>query len=276
MSGLHQRAELERRMQEAEQFVRARWGEIPADAVVLGSGLGSLADELEDARVLPVSEIPGHPVPTVPGHAGRWVLGRLRGAPVLALSGRVHMYEGHNFEQVTFATVLLRRLGVRRLVITNASGATTTRLHPGDLMLVTGALNLFWGQPVWVPGAVRGEPLDPELMRIAEQVAAERGIALRKGVQSSSLGPSYETAAEIRMVAGLGGHAVGMSTVPEILAAGQLGLRVLCIACITNLGTGLSDNPLSHDEVTETARRVAANFRGLIEGILATFAREDP
>ncbi len=260
----------------AGRVVRERLGELPENAVVLGSGLGPLADELQGSRRLAVSEIPGHPLPRVHGHAGMWVVGSLGGAPVLALQGRSHFYEGYSMQEVTFATVLLHRLGVKRLIVTNAAGAASPRLHPGDLMLITGIINLFWHQPSWRTDVPRSEPLDPALMEVAERAAAARGILLQRGFLAPSSGPSYETAAEIRMVQGVGGDAACMSTVPEILAAGQIGLRVVGISCITNYGTGISGEPLDHREVIETADRVAARFRMLVSGILAIFHQERP
>jgi purine-nucleoside phosphorylase len=260
----------------AEAVVRARFASIPENAVVLGSGLGPLAEELTGAQRLPVSEIPGHPLPRVEGHAGMWVNGTLGGAPVLALQGRSHFYEGYNMQEVTFATALLHRLGVRRLIVTNASGTATKRLHPGELMLITGIINLFWHQPVWNADARRSEPLDPKLMQVAERVAREQAIPLQRGVLAPSSGPSYETPAEIRMVQRFGGDAACMSTVPEILTAGQLGLRVLGISCITNYGSGLTENSLNHQEVIDTANLAAATFRRLVSGILDVFHREKP
>lgn len=260
----------------AASVVRGRLGQVPENAVVLGSGLGPLADELEGTRCMGVSEIPGHPLPRVHGHAGRWVVGELAGAPVLALQGRSHFYEGYSMQEVTFATVLLHRLGVKRLIVTNASGAASPRLHPGDLMLITGIINLFWHQPSWRAGATRSEPLDPALMEVAERAAAARGILLQRGFLAPSSGPSYETPAEIRMVQRVGGDAACMSTVPEILAAGQIGLRVVGISCITNYGSGISGERLDHQEVIETASRVAERFRMLVSGILTIFHEDSP
>ncbi|HVP39672.1 MAG TPA: purine-nucleoside phosphorylase [Candidatus Saccharimonadales bacterium] len=263
-------------LEAAAREVARRLGHPPENAVILGSGLGPLAEELAGRVAMPVSEIPGHPLPRVEGHAGRWVKGLLGGVPVLALQGRSHFYEGYDMEQVTFATVLLQRLGVRRLIVTNASGAASPRVRPGDLMLITGAINFQLHQPRWSPAARRGMPLDLRLMAVAERVAAERGIPLRRGALLASCGPSYETPSEVRLIARFGADAACMSTVPEILAAGQVGLRVLGISCITNFGSGLSDRPLNHEEVMVTADRVAGRFRALVEGVLEVFHRENP
>ncbi|MBI5838194.1 MAG: purine-nucleoside phosphorylase [Candidatus Eisenbacteria bacterium] len=264
------------RLEAAARVVLERLGPLPANAVVLGSGLGPLADGMSERVALPVSGIPGHPRPGVQGHAGLWVKGRLEDVPVLALQGRAHFYEGHTMEEVTFATMLLKRLGVERLLVTNAAGAVSPRFKPGDLVLLDGAINLMLHQPRWDHRSPRSMPLDPGLMRIAERVAGRKGIALRRGALAAFTGPSYETPAEVRMACALGGDAGGMSTVPEIYAAGQAGLRVLGITCITNFGSGISASPLDHREVMETADRVASRFRDLVGGILAAFDREQP
>ena len=273
---VRERAARECRVEEAARVVARRLGPVPENAVVLGSGLGPLADRLTGRTEMPVSDIPGHPLPGVAGHAGKWVKGLLGGAPVLALQGRSHFYEGCDLEQVTFATVLLRRLGVERLLVTNAVGAVSPELAPGDLMLITGAVNLFLHQPRWNPQARRGQPLDPALMEVAERVAARNGLALKRGVLLASPGPCYETAAEVRMIRKLGGDAACMSTVPEILAAGQVGLRVAGISCITNHATGVSATRLEHREVIDVANEVAPKFRALVSGILDIFHREKP
>jgi purine-nucleoside phosphorylase len=269
-------AEFERALEAASRVVTASLGQIPENAVVLGSGLGPLADEMTGRVELSVSRIPGHPLPRVAGHAGKWVKGLLAGTPALALQGRSHFYEGYTMEEVTFATVLMRRLGVRRLLLTNASGAASTRLAPGDLMLITGAISLMLHQPRWNPAARRGTPLDPALAAVVERVAAERNVPLKRGNLLAFTGPSYETPAEIRAIRALGGDVGCMSTVPEIVAAGQVGMRVAGISCITNYGTGVSDTALTHAEVMEVANDVAPRFKALVSGVLEVFHRENP
>ena len=255
-----------------EQFigpVRAPLG------LILGSGLGGLADEIEDARRLSYARLPHLAASTVPGHAGQLVVGRWQGHDVIALSGRIHLYEGHSFSQVAMPVRMLAALGVETLIVTNAAGAVHTRMKPGDLMLIDDHLNLQGGNPLTGPNDARLGPRFPDmteaydagLRKLAHEVAAAQGLDLKHGVYAALPGPSYETPAEIRMLAGLGADAVGMSTVPEVIAARHMGVRVLGLSCITNLGAGLGVGLLDHAHVGEVAGQATAKMVALLGGI---------
>jgi purine-nucleoside phosphorylase len=260
----------------AAETIRARIpAERPLAAIVLGSGLGSLADEIERPVTISYGDVPGFPAATVAGHAGALIAGRLEGKPVLALAGRFHMYEGHDARLAAFPARVAHALGATTLIVSNAAGGVNRHWQPGDLMLIRDHINLMFRNPL--VGAVEDgevrfpdmcEPYDSFLAGIACAVAAEQGTLLREGVYAGLLGPSYETAAEIRMLALLGADAVGMSTVPEVLAARSLGMRVLGFSCITNLASGLSNSPITHTEVLETTARAAAKFTRLVRGVV--------
>lgn len=253
----------------------------PAVAVVLGSGLGALADRLTEAVVVPYGDIPSFPRPGVAGHAGQMVVGRLAGgARVAALSGRVHLYEGHPPGRVVHAVRTLWRWGVRAVVFTNAAGGIRRDLAPGDLMLITDHINLTGKNPLEGPADLRLGPrfpdmsaaYDPALCDDLRAAAKAQGVGLAEGVYAGLAGPSYETPAEIRMLAVLGGDAVGMSTVHEVIAARHLGLRVAGVSCITNLAAGLSAEPLDHTEVEATAGGAREAFIALLSDGLSRIA----
>lgn len=255
-------------------------GEVPSIAIVLGSGLGGLADRLEDARELPYGEIPGWPTPGVAGHAGRLMAGRLDGVPVLGLAGRSHLYEGLHPGVVALPARALGRLGVEVLLLSNAAGAVNPRFTPGELMLVRDHLNLTFRNPLVGPapeGEARWPDLhdgyDPDLGDAIRRTAGEMGLRLREGVYAAMLGPSYETPAEIRMLARFGADAVGMSTVPEVLAARASGIRCAAVSCLTNHAAGVADRPLAHEEVLEVTERVADRFQALVAGSVRAIAR---
>ncbi|MCA8924651.1 MAG: purine-nucleoside phosphorylase [Planctomycetes bacterium] len=262
----------------AGDFIRLRLGDrpIPKLAVVLGSGLGPVADQVTDPVVIPYTDVPYFPESTVTGHAGRLVIGALDGTPVVCLQGRFHLYEGYAAHQVVFPLRALGRMGVQAFVLTNAAGGINTGFSPGDLMVITDHLNLSGTNPMIgshddalgprFPDM--GQAYDPEFQAVTHALAAELGIKLQQGVYTVLSGPSYETPAEVRMLRGLGGDAVGMSTVPEVIACRQMGLRVLGISLISNLAAGLSQTPLSHKEVIETAARVQQDFVRLIEHLV--------
>jgi purine-nucleoside phosphorylase len=249
----------------------------PAPAVfgVLGSGLGFLADAVEDATVIPFAEIPGFPVAAVAGHAGRLVYGRIEGHPVLFQAGRFHFYEGYPFETVVAPVRIAAALGAKVLLVTNAAGGVNPAFGPGTLMLIEDHLNLMGQNPLVGP-AVRGEPrfpdlshaYDPELRARAQAAASAIGVPLATGVYAAVSGPSYETPAEVRMIGRLGGDAVGMSTVPEVIVARAVGLRVLGVSLITNPGAGISPTPLSHAEVLEAGAEAAPRLEALVRQIL--------
>jgi purine-nucleoside phosphorylase len=245
-------------------------------ALVLGSGLGGYADGLEGARAIPYETIPHMPTSGVSGHAGNLMVGRKAGRRILAMQGRAHLYEGWSPHEVVFGVRLMAALGARTLVITNAAGGISPTFAPGDLMAITDQLNLTGTSSLLGPNDERlGERFvdmtaayDPVLVQTATEVARGLGFELQQGVYAGLLGPAYETPAEVRMLRTLGADAVGMSTVLEVLAARHLGLRVLGISCISNLAAGISAEPLSHEEVEETAAKVQPRFESLLSGIL--------
>ena len=242
---------------------------------VLGSGLGGLARRIEDARDIAFAEVPGFPSATVVGHAGRVIGGRLAGRPVVALAGRFHMYEGHSATLAGFPARVLHALGARTLFVSNAAGGIRATFTPGDLMLITDHLNLMFRNPLvgtLEPGDTRfpdmSEPYDRALGAILRREATKLGFPLREGVYCGLLGPTYETPAEVRMLATLGADAVGMSTVPEVIVGRAIGMRVAGVSCITNFASGTTPNPLSHAEVLETTARVATRFESLVERLV--------
>jgi purine-nucleoside phosphorylase len=260
----------------AAEAIRRRVGALePAVAIVLGSGLGGLSRDIDARARIPYGEIPGFPRSTVAGHAGELIAGTLCDTPVIAFSGRFHAYEGHDIRLTAFPARVAHALGAGSLIVSNAAGGINRRWEPGDLMLIRDHINLMFRNPLLgtlEPGDVRfpdmSEPYDRELGSVASAVAAEQGIVLREGVYAALLGPSYETPAEVRMLEFLGADAVGMSTVPEVIVAQAIGLRVLGISCITNLACGLSATPITHEEVLRTTARAAARFAALVGGIV--------
>lgn len=254
---------------EAVAAVRARLPESPEVAIVLGSGLGDFADTLEGRRIIPYDEIPHYPQPTVSGHGGQLVYGWAGELLVIAARGRFHYYEGHSLETVTLPIHLFARLGVQTLIITNAAGCVNADWNVGDLMLMTGHLDYTFLNGPDDPVPVLGKPHHSQaLLALARQAAGEADIPVREGVYAWTLGPSFETPAEIRHIRSLGAAAVGMSTVPEIRAAADEGLKVLALSCLTNYAAGIQDQPLSHDEVLRTGQRVKETFARLVRGIL--------
>ena len=279
------RADLSTRLSYALAWVRGKADVSPAAGIILGSGLNGLADRLEHAVVIPYEEIPGFPVSRVPGHRARLVVGELPvegGAiPVVAMQGRAHGYEGWGADDVAFGARVLCGLGVKLLLVTNTAGGVNPAFAPGDLVRIVDHLNLSGLNPLVGENDDRIGPrfpdltdaYDPALGALLAQVAAERSIPLRAGVYACLLGPSYETPAEIRMLRALGADVVGMSTVPEVIAARHMGVRVVGISVVTNLAAGLSRRTLSHEEVAETAGRVEASLTTLVTGFLARAAR---
>lgn len=263
-------------VEEAAAWIRGRTDARPEIGLILGSGLGVLAEAMKDATAIPYRDIPHFPVSTVEGHAGELVVGEAAGRPVVLMNGRFHLYEGHPVQAVAFPVHVMKALGVRTLVVTNAAGGVNTAFSPGDLMLIEDHLNLTGQNPLVGPNDERIGPRFPDmseaysarLRELARATAEELGLRLVSGVYAGLLGPSYETPAEIRMLRTLGADAVGMSTVGEVIAARHAGLEVLGISCISNMAAGILPQPLSHREVLETAERVKERFLGLINALL--------
>ena len=261
---------------ETAEHLRRAIGPVPDTAVVLGSGLGDFATGLAESRVLPYGDIPHWPASKVIGHAGQLVVGGVGKRRVIALSGRAHFYEGHSMGTVTFATRVLGMLGVKVLILTNAAGGINLKFSSGALMLITDHINLMGTNPLVGPNEDRFGFRFPDMTEIysrrlhalAREAAHAAGIELEEGVYVAVHGPSYETPAEIRAFRTLGADAVGMSTAPEAIVARQMGIEVLGVSCITNMAAGVLPQPLHHDEVMETARRVRGSFIALLEGVI--------
>lgn len=258
--------------EKAAATIRARTGSHATSVgLILGSGLGGLAKQIQESVRIPFGEIPGFPEATVVGHDGALIVGTLGGRQVAALSGRFHMYEGHPAALAGFPVRVLRALGARELFVSNAAGGISPKLAVGDLMMICDHLNLMGANPLVGPvqqGEVRfpdmTDAYDPGLRRSLRTTAEKLGISLREGVYAGLLGPSYETPVEVKMLRTLGADAVGMSTVPEVIVARSLGMRVAGVSCITNAAAGVTGGALSHAEVLETTARVSASFESLV------------
>jgi purine-nucleoside phosphorylase len=270
-----------RRLDAAAAVVRACTPLAPTVGVILGSGLGAFADSLAGAVSVPYSQIPDFPASTVVGHGGSLVVGRCGGVPVAVMNGRVHYYEGYTLEQVVFPARVLGRLGVKTLLVTNAAGAVNTAFAPGDLMVIEDHINML-GNPLLGPNEEAlgerfidmSEAYDRRLRDVAEAACRASGVRARRGVYLALTGPSFETPAEIRMFRTLGADAVGMSTVPEVIAVRHMGVRVAGLSCITNMAAGVLDRKLDHREVLETGERVKASLIQVIGRIVAEAAKE--
>ena len=270
-SSLYERAE------KAARMIRARANAETSVAIVLGSGLGAFAEELTEAIAIPYDEIPGFARATVEGHAGQLVIGKAGEATVAAMQGRFHFYEGYSLEEVTFPIRVLKLLGVRMLVLTNAAGALNVEFAPGSLMVISDHVNLLGANPLTGPNDDRFGPrfpdlttvYAPELQNIVIEEARAMGLEMRRGIYAALSGPSYETPAEIHMVRTLGADAVGMSTVPEAIVARHMEMQVIGISCITNLAAGVSSRPIDHSQVMAIGERVRAQFTELILRVVA-------
>jgi len=268
---------------EAAEALARRAGPPPDVALVLGSGFGALADGLSDVVEIRFGEIPGFPAPTVEGHRGAIRVGMLAGRRVAVLAGRFHLYEGHDPDTVALPARAAIRWGARTLIVTNAAGGINRTFRPGDLMLIDDHINLMWGNPLIGPvrdGEARfpdmSAPYDPGLLALAETVALEQRIRLVRGTYCALLGPSYETPAEVRMLAALGADAVGMSTVPETLVARAAGVPVLGLSLITNMASGMTGEPLGHDEVMAMGGAAAGVAARLLGGVIARLPAGEP
>jgi len=259
--------------EEAAAFVQERLPAVPRVAIVLGSGLSDFTANMENRVTISYDEIPRYPLPTVPGHVGQLVFGTACELPVIAARGRFHYYETHPLETVIVPIRLFARLGVGAVILTNAAGCINPDWNEGDLMLITGHLDYTFIESAADPAIISGEPLHSrELLTLARQTAQQAGIAIREGIYAWCLGPTFETPAEIREIQALGGQAAGMSTVPEIRAAAEVGLKVLGISCLTNYAAGIRDQSLNHEEVLATGRQVKQTFARLVLGVLARMA----
>ena len=256
------------KLEETVAFVRQRTDLQPTAGVILGSGLGQLVERMDDQVAIDYLDLPHFPAPTVAGHAGRMVIGRIGGVVVVAMQGRFHYYEGHDMRTVAYPTAFMKQFGVRTLIVSNSAGGINRDFTPGDLMLITDHINLFATNPLVGLNDERlgprfpdmTEAYSPRLIDIADSAAGELGMSFRRGVYAGLSGPCYETAAEIRYLERIGADAVGMSTVPEVIAARYLGLEVLGISCITNMATGIATVKHAHEEVVRIANEASERF----------------
>lgn len=267
---------LQQKISEAAKYILDKSQYKPEMALILGSGLGAIGDQIEDAEFYPYNEIPHFPISTVEGHAGRLVIGKLEGKVVVAMQGRFHYYEGYKMEEVTFPVRVMKLLGVETLIVTNAAGAVNTEYKPGDLMLINDHLNLSGNNPLigknleefGVRFPDMSDPYNKELRGKVKEIAKSLNIDLKEGVYACMSGPTYETPAEIRMVRTLGADAVGMSTVPEVIVAVHSGMKVVGVSCATNMAAGILDQPLNHEEVMETSAIAREKFIKLMRNII--------
>lgn len=263
-------------VQEAAEYVRARIGETPRIGLILGSGLGGIAEVIEDKHVIPYGEIPHFVCSTAPGHKGQFVAGRFGGKPVICMQGRLHFYEGHALSDIIFPVRVMKQLGVTSLIVTNAAGGINTSFQVGDLMLIEDHINFMGTNPLIGPNDASFGPrfcdmtytYTPALRQAAQEAAQTLGLTLQKGVYLGCTGPSYETPAEIRAFRTLGADAVGMSTVPEVIAASHCGLQVLAFSLITNMAAGILDQPLTEEEVIDIGNRRGSDLQRLITQIV--------
>lgn len=267
--------QLSEMLQETTQFILEKGVKEIDFGLILGSGLGELAEEIEEAIVIPYDQIPFFPTLTVVGHAGQLVYGTLSGKKVLAMQGRFHFYEGHSMQTVTYPVRVMAALKAHSVIVTNASGGVNESFVPGDLMLITDHINFTGQNPLIGPNEDEIGPRFPDMSEaytltyreVAKEAASQLDLTLKEGVYMGYSGPTYETPAEIRMSRTMGADAVGMSTVPEVIVAAHSGLKVLGISCITNLAAGMQAN-LNHEEVVETTQRVKQSFKALIKEVL--------
>jgi purine-nucleoside phosphorylase len=270
------------RAERAAKFLRRQTRLRPRIGLVLGSGLGAFADEIERAIRIPYSEIPDFPRSTAVGHAGQLVIGRAAGVEVAVMQGRVHLYEGYSVKDVIFPMRVLARFGIRAVILTNAAGGISKEYKQGALVVICDHINLQCVNALSGPNDERFGPRFPDMSHIywkqyretVREAAHRLGIEQHEGVYAAMAGPSYETPAEIRYLRAIGADLVGMSTVPEAIAARHMGIRVLGISCVTNMAAGILDQPIHHGEVLETGRRVEKQFVALLRAVLAPIAQD--
>ncbi|MCJ8342369.1 MAG: purine-nucleoside phosphorylase [Cetobacterium sp.] len=256
------------KVQETVEFLKNKVENRPKIAIILGSGLGDLVDFVENKKIIPYEEIPNFPVSTVKGHAGQLVFGQINGVEVLVMKGRFHYYEGYDMKVVTYPQYVFKAFGIEKMVVSNAAGGINKEFNPGTLMLITDHINSFGTNPLIGKNDEKFGPRFPDLseaynkglIESAKKVANKLGIEYKEGVYAGVTGPSYETGAEIKMFSLVGASAVGMSTVPEVIVANYLGIKVLGISCITNMATGIATKPHSHEEVVHIAKVAGAQF----------------
>ena len=266
----------------AAAYIRARSRLEPAIGIVLGSGLGAFAEQIADATTIPFTDIPHFPKSTVPGHSGRLVIGTLDGVPVAVMQGRVHAYEGYSSEEVTFPVRVLGLLGVKTLIVTNAAGGIRLDMKQGDLVLLSDHINFTGRNPIAGENDERFGPrffdmteaYSLRLRKLAVKAAEGEGISLAEGVYLCVLGPSFETPAEIRAFRAMGADLVGMSTVQEVIAARQMGIKILAISCVTNMAAGVTNTQINHQEVLETGKRIAGQFKALLKEVVPMIAED--
>lgn len=267
---------LEVKIKEAANYILGKTKFKPEIALILGSGLGAIADEIENPEFYPYDQIPHFPVSTVQGHEGRLVIGNLEGKIVVAMQGRFHYYEGYTMQEVTFPVRVMKMLGVEKLIVTNAAGAVNTNYKPGNLMLIKDHINFSGDSPLIGKNLEEFGPRFPdmsnaynkELREKVKEIASKIGIELQEGVYTCFSGPTYETPAEVRMARVLGSDAVGMSTVPEVIVANHSGVKVIGVSCMTNMAAGILEQPLNHQEVMETSAIVREKFIKLMRNII--------
>ena len=265
------------KLQITANFLKEELKYIPEIAIVLGSGLGDLVNSIEEKQEISYEDIPNFPVSTVEGHEGKLVVGILNGVKILAMKGRFHFYEGYAMKDVVYPFYIMKELGIKKLIVSNAAGGVNRDFTPGDLMIIEDHLNLMGTNPLIGSNDKRfgtrfpdlSEPYKEYLIDIAKTVADENELKYQKGVYAAVTGPSYETAAEIRYLERIGADAVGMSTVPEVITANYLGIDVLGISCITNMATGIATQRHAHDEVVKIANMASKNFCNWVKEIVA-------
>lgn len=272
---------IKRKLEDSIAVINKKIGSFkPEIGLVLGSGLGILAEEMIDPLKIPYQDVPHFPRPTVEGHAGQLIFGRLSNIPVLTCQGRLHYYEGYTATEITYPIRIMQLLGVKTLLVTNAAGGINISYSPGDLMLITDHINLMGENPLRGPNDAQYGPRFPDMSEAyaldlrerALKAAAQLNIKLQTGIYAGLCGPSYETPAEIKFLRTIGADAVGMSTVPEVIVANHAGIKVLGISCITNMAAGVLPHKLSHEEVVTTAEKVKNSFANLLKQILANLA----
>jgi purine-nucleoside phosphorylase len=263
---------------EATSFINEKIDESPEIGLILGSGLGVLGDEIEEAVSISYSEIPHFPTSTVSGHKGQLIIGQLEGKTVIAMQGRFHYYEGYSLQQVTFPVSVMKQLGIESIIVTNAAGGINENFSAGNLMIISDHINNLGENPlIGKNDETLGERFpdmskayDTDFIQHATECARELNLLVQKGIYAANSGPTYETPAEVRMLRTWGADAVGMSTVPEVIVARHAGLRVLGISCISNMAAGILNQPLTHTEVIETTERVREDFLRLVKKIIGT------